>query len=163
MAVSKDGGNSFQNFKISESPFAPWSSVFFGDYTNVSAFNNVVRPIWTRLDQNGLSIWTAIIDTDVVGLNEEESIPFALEQNYPNPFSESTWFKFKIRKAGVSSLIVYDVFGNKIVSVFEDKFFRPGKYVEHFKPAAYALKPGCFYFRFCSANECSQRKMLYVK
>lgn len=49
MALSKDGGASFKNFKISESPFIPTDNVFFGDYTNVTAHNNVVRPIWARL------------------------------------------------------------------------------------------------------------------
>ncbi|HHH53030.1 MAG TPA: exo-alpha-sialidase, partial [Bacteroidetes bacterium] len=47
MAVSRDGGESFENFKISESPFDPNKNVFFGDYTNISAYDNIVRPIWT--------------------------------------------------------------------------------------------------------------------
>ena len=39
LAVSRDGGETFENMKISESPFDPMSSVFFGDYTNISACN----------------------------------------------------------------------------------------------------------------------------
>ena len=35
--------------------------VFFGDYTNVSAHNNVIRPIWARLQMDILSVWTAIV------------------------------------------------------------------------------------------------------
>ena len=62
LAVSKDGGISFENHKISESPFSPNSRVFFGDYINISAHNGVVRPIWTRYENGNLSIWTAIID-----------------------------------------------------------------------------------------------------
>jgi len=65
MAVSRDGGESFHNFKISESPFVPTSNVFFGDYNNVNAHNNVIRPIWTRLHQGQLSVWSAIIDPNV--------------------------------------------------------------------------------------------------
>ena len=62
VAVSTDGARSFQNLKISEQPFKPSSSVFFGDYNHISAHDGVVRPIWTRLDKGVLSIWTAIMD-----------------------------------------------------------------------------------------------------
>jgi len=62
LAVSRDGGETFVNTRISESPFTPDAGTFFGDYTNISAHRGVVRPIWTRLDTSVLSIWTAIID-----------------------------------------------------------------------------------------------------
>lgn len=62
VAVSKDGGATFQNHKISTSPFTPISQVFFGDYINISAHNGIVRPIWTRYENGMLSIWTALID-----------------------------------------------------------------------------------------------------
>lgn len=62
VAVSRDGGNTFENMRVSKSPFIPKSLVFFGDYNHISAHDGVVRPIWTRLDHNDLSIWTAIMD-----------------------------------------------------------------------------------------------------
>ncbi len=62
MARSTDGGETFNNFKVSSTPFTPNSSSFFGDYTNVTAHNGKVRPIWTRLDNTSLSLYTAIVD-----------------------------------------------------------------------------------------------------
>ncbi|TAE05344.1 MAG: exo-alpha-sialidase, partial [Bacteroidetes bacterium] len=62
LATSKDGGETFQNEKISETPFKPNKYVFFGDYNNISAYKGVVRPIWTRLDGTKLSVWTALIE-----------------------------------------------------------------------------------------------------
>ena len=62
LAISKDGGLTFENRKISESSFEPSKDVFFGDYNNISAVNGVVRPIWTRNDNGKLSIWTAIVN-----------------------------------------------------------------------------------------------------
>lgn len=59
---SVDGGQTFTNHKISESPFKTSSLVFFGDYNNISAYNGVVRPIWTRYEKGELSVWTALID-----------------------------------------------------------------------------------------------------
>ena len=62
VAISRDGGNSFKNLKISAAPFEPDTKVFFGDYNHISAHGGVVRPIWTRLDKGVLSVWTAIMD-----------------------------------------------------------------------------------------------------
>ena len=62
LAVSKDGGETFKNVRISESPFRPNPEMFFGDYTNISVHNGVIRPIWTRLHRGRISLHTAIID-----------------------------------------------------------------------------------------------------
>ena len=63
LAVSKDAGNTFENIRISDSPFTPNSAIFFGDYTNISAHNNIVRPIWTTLNDNIKTLKTVLIDT----------------------------------------------------------------------------------------------------
>lgn len=57
LARSTDGGKTFVNRRISESPFIPKSFSFFGDYTNVKAYNGFIRPVWTRSDKGKLSIW----------------------------------------------------------------------------------------------------------
>lgn len=62
LAVSKDGGEHFKNYKISESPFLPNPRIFFGDYTNISAHNGVIRPIWTRLHSGNISLYTALVE-----------------------------------------------------------------------------------------------------
>lgn len=62
LAYSKDGGENFTNLKISESPFTPQLGVFFGDYNDISAYNGVIRPIWTRQEGFKLSVWTALIN-----------------------------------------------------------------------------------------------------
>lgn len=61
MAISKNGGTTFENYTISESPFVPSDKIFFGDYNNISAYDGMVRPIWTRYENGMLSIWTALI------------------------------------------------------------------------------------------------------
>jgi hypothetical protein len=64
LAYSKDGGTTFKNEIVSESSFTPSLGIFFGDYNNIVAHNNVVRPIWTRLQSGALSIWTDITPRD---------------------------------------------------------------------------------------------------
>lgn len=62
LAYSADGGDSFINQKISESPFLPSKNAFFGDYNNISAHKGRIRPIWTRADGVNLSVWTALVE-----------------------------------------------------------------------------------------------------
>uniref|UniRef100_A0A7V2ZIU9 T9SS type A sorting domain-containing protein n=1 Tax=Ignavibacterium album TaxID=591197 RepID=A0A7V2ZIU9_9BACT len=66
VARSTNGGETFTNFKVSQSSFTPSSNIFFGDYTNIAAFNKKVYPIWMRLDGSTLSVWTAIIHDSLV-------------------------------------------------------------------------------------------------
>ena len=56
LARSTDGGTTFENVKISESPFTPVKSVFFGDYIGVNSYNNFTACIWQRLDKGRLSV-----------------------------------------------------------------------------------------------------------
>jgi len=60
VAKSTDGGNSFENFKVSESSFTPTSGVFFGDYTNIAAWDGKIYPFWMRL-QGSLSVLITVI------------------------------------------------------------------------------------------------------
>lgn len=61
LASSTDGGVTWTNERISQTPFIPTDKVFFGDYNNIAAHQGIVRPIWTRCDEGRLSIWTALI------------------------------------------------------------------------------------------------------
>ena len=85
-AKSTDGGVTFDNFKISETPFTPTSGVFFGDYTNIAAFNGKIYPIWMRLHNGQLSIWTTIIEDAPVPV---ELSNFSVSVNRNNV--ELTW------------------------------------------------------------------------
>lgn len=162
MAVSKDGGESFENFRISESPFLPYSSVFFGDYTNVSAHNNVVRPIWTRLEQTNISIHTAIIDTDWLSIEETATAPFSLEQNVPNPFDESTYISFKLRQPQMVSLQVFDAYGRLVCTLIAQQNMEAGKYTRHFSTQDYPVAPGLYYFSLQAGDKSVRRKMLIL-
>ncbi len=64
VATSTDGGATWTNRTVSESPFTPEGKVFFGDYNNITAVDGHVRPIWTREVNGVLSVWTALLDLD---------------------------------------------------------------------------------------------------
>jgi hypothetical protein len=68
LAVSKTGGNTFEpNIRISSAPFipnnCPTAGNFFGDYTNISAYNNIVRPIWAMCNTSQQAVYISLIDS----------------------------------------------------------------------------------------------------
>lgn len=89
VARSTNGGETFTNFKVSQSSFTPSSFVFFGDYTGIAAADRKVYPIWMRMDGTALSVWTALI-TDSLNVIRQYpvrggwnliSVPLVLEDN----------------------------------------------------------------------------------
>ena len=133
MARSTDGGLTFQNFKISSTPFAPVSSVFFGDYTNVAVSNGIIRPIWTRMDNGNLSVWTALVDTTLIpGAGSGSTSSETLEDfnTYPNPFTNNSYVSFKLNKASYVTLNIYDATGRLMGRPIDNKLYLKGKWVE---------------------------------
>ncbi len=62
LAYSNDGGSTWTNEKISDSPFIPDNNQFFGDSNDIAAYAGIVRPVWTRMENGKLSVWTALVD-----------------------------------------------------------------------------------------------------
>jgi hypothetical protein len=165
MARSTDGGETFTNFQVSEEPFVPNPNIFFGDYTNVTAHNNVIRPIWARCQNSQMSIWTAIVDPTVVGIEEEikGAVPISLEQSYPNPFAESAWISFKLHKAAPVFLGVYDQLGREIDVLVDNTQLQPGKYTYQFNASGRSLAPGIYYFQLVSNDNVLRQKILLAR
>jgi hypothetical protein len=168
MARSTNGGSTFTNFVVSSSPFTPTSSVFFGDYTNITAAHGIVRPIWARLQSGQLSIWTAIVYYPVAIKNPSNEVPgsYGLFQNYPNPFNPSTTIKFDIPSEGKSSvpvkLAVYDILGREI-SVLVNDDLAPGSYEYNWNASNYSSGV-YFYMLKTGDNSFSEtRKMVLSK
>jgi hypothetical protein len=160
LAVSRDGGETFENIKLSDTPFLPHASVFFGDYTNISAEGNVVRPIWARLNGNELSVWTALADSIVSGTGRKEESILALDQNYPNPVKDFTCIAYKVHRATTVSLMVCDLFGREVAVLTSKKWVSPGKYVEYFDAARSGLPPGIYYFSLINDEQILRKKMV---
>ena len=147
MAKSVDGGETFSNFKISQTSFMPTSSVFFGDYINVAALDGLVCPIWMRLDTTRLSVWTAPY-RDAPSMSVGGPAPvlpeFRLWQNYPNPFNPTTVVSYQLSVVSNVRLVVYDVLGRE-VAVLVDERKGPGSYTIRFNAAG--LASGVYFYR----------------
>lgn len=165
MARSTDGGETFTNFLVSEEPFWPIANIFFGDYTNIVAHDNVIRPVWARLHNSQLSIWTAIVDPYMVGVGEisEQMVPFSVLQSFPNPFFESTWFSYKLHRQAPVFLAVYDQFGRLVEVIENNKNQQPGKYSYQFNASGRNLAPGVYYFSLISGEKIAHQKVVLAR
>jgi len=162
VARSVDGGESFENFKVSETPFIPSSGVFFGDYTNIAARNGKVYPIWMRLDDRNLSVWTAIIDDSLATAVAARPDPgihgYALLQNYPNPFNPTTVISYHLPLSQVVYLRVYDVLGREVATL-TNRLQTAGLHSIRFDASDL---PGGLYFYRLTAGGFSQTKTMVL-
>ncbi len=163
LAYSTDGGNTFVNQKISESPFVPNSGVFFGDYTNITAHNNIVRPIWARLHGGQISIWTDVTPFEI--LSSED---FGLQDTnkviqYPNPASNISYVSFKLHELSQVSLRLYDQQGREVYTIIENEKKGYGKYIIPINLDELNLKNGTYLCNL-SVNGISETlKMIVIK
>jgi len=163
LAISEDGGETFANYKISETPFIPYSTVFFGHYIGISAYDDHVFATWMRMDDGQLSIWGTTIDPQTVGNSQLQAIPFSLSQNTPNPFSEYTFFCFKLDEPSDVTLMVMDLLGNHIATLLDHQQMKKGKHVVEFHPEKYNLAPGVYHYSLVTNNRTITKKMIYGK
>lgn len=163
MARSIDGGESFVNFKISESPFLPNEGVFFGDYTNIAAHDGKIRPIWTRLHNGDLSVWTAIVNFSLntsveEDLNNEE---FSKIQQYPNPANDEVYFSFKLRSESPVSLSIYDLQGKLLAEPVKNVTYPVGKHIIPFQFKENGFEKGVYYYRLILGDKIKTDKIIF--
>jgi hypothetical protein len=161
LAISDDGGETFLNYKISDTPFYPYSTVFYGHYIGISAYDDHVFATWMRQDEGDLSIWGSSIDPNTVSTMEIQSMPFSLSQNSPNPFEEYTFFSFKLETAGQVTLKVFDTFGKIVAVLIDNERVVAGKHVIRFSPEKYNLVPGVYYYSLVTNQKTIAKKMIY--
>jgi hypothetical protein len=163
LAVSRDGGETFSNHKISETPFNPNKEVFFGDYSNISAHNNVVRPVWIRLDDRELSLWTAIIEPDSLdSVSEDEIFPdeFEIISIYPNPFNNSTIIKYYLPGSGFVDLKAYNILGKEVDNILTGN---QTEGINHIEWQPQNISSGIYFIMMKFNNIVKIKKTVYLK
>lgn len=165
MAVSKDGGETFSNYRINERTFNPSQNIFFGDYTNVAAYEGKIYPIWMAMNNQKLSVWTSIIEEDYfTGVEESEPTDalrrFKLHQNYPNPFNPTTTIGYELNFAEYVEIAIYDVLGNKIDQVVKE--YQRAGYHEVIVDSD-KMPSGVYFYKLFTKDYKASRKMVVLK
>jgi hypothetical protein len=100
-------------------------------------------------------------DYVAVEKNEQVAITFSLDQNYPNPFNPSTVIPFSISKKSPVSLIVYNMLGQEVSRVVNNKVMNSGSHSVHFN--ASDLSSGVYFYQLQSNNITITKKMIFMK
>ncbi|MFK7845374.1 MAG: DUF1501 domain-containing protein [Rhodothermales bacterium] len=95
-----------------------------------------------------------------VSTEGEAITSFALEQNYPNPFAQSTSIKFSLSEAEEVKLTVYDVSG-KAVSVVANRTYARGEHTVAFD--AGSLASGLYIYQLETPSQRISRQMTVVR
>ena len=124
--------------------------------------NNGVMPTYATVKIcNPPNTWTY---GDVTSVEEiyENVIPekFYLSQNYPNPFNPSTTIEFQLPEAGAVTLKVYDVLGEEIKTLIDQRM-NSGNYKVNFDGSG--QPSGIYFYNLISGDYKSVKKMILLK
>jgi hypothetical protein len=120
LSRSADGGQTFHAVAVSDLSFTPDPSVFFGDYIGLAAWNQVVYPMWMRMDGFTLSVWTTRVSDAETVVSVPASGPattLALHGAFPNPFRSTTRLSYALAAAGPVSVRIVDVAGRQVATL----------------------------------------------
>ncbi len=137
--------NSFYNF-ITENP--PDSVIFY-----IKTFSND-KYFWSD------SFTFRFVQTGISALINDVPIEYALQQNFPNPFNNSTAINFSIPKTEFVSLKIFNPLGQEIKTIVE-KQFSPGIYRYLWDATEFAS--GVYYYKIEAGEFVHIRKLILMK
>jgi phosphatidylserine/phosphatidylglycerophosphate/cardiolipin synthase-like enzyme len=126
------------------------------DENSLTIFDNRVNNLYYQefyqryIESGGNSL-------QVQSVEEEAGPGFALDQNYPNPFSEQTTIKFTVQKVSDIKLVVVDLIGRE-VQTFTYKTLPPGIYESAFDGSS--LPGGVYFYKISTGNYSETKKMI---
>lgn len=86
---------------------------------------------------------------------------FVLNQNYPNPFNPTTQIKFALPGPGTINLTVYNLLGQEVKQLINNRYYTAGEYVVDFN--AGNLSSGIYIYKIQTQFGAQMRKMILLK
>ncbi len=86
---------------------------------------------------------------------------FSLQANYPNPFNPGTTIRYSVKHVGQVSLKVYNIAGQQVATLVNEKQHDSGEYEVYFDAAN--LPAGIYFYRFKAQKFSATRKMSLIK
>ncbi len=98
----------------------------------------------------------------ILGVKSENNVAnnFNLQQNYPNPFNPATIIKYRIAKAGVVTLKVFNLLGEEVATLVNENE-HPGNYEVQFDERN--LASGIYLYQLQAGNFFATKKMILLK
>jgi hypothetical protein len=169
---SPTGGNKTKN-----TPSAAWNKSFDFDRRGWQYFHDTLdcaystgSPAYTAADGgypvgdlNWFPVRYAAWLNDPVNAvpgDDGQPVAFALDQNYPNPFNPATTITFTIGKSGFTTLVVYNILGQKVATPVAG-MLSAGTHEVRFN--ASALASGMYFYQLASGSSVAVKKMMVLK
>jgi len=174
LARSFDGGDTWKEFEISDHHFKPapiggLGQGYQGDVIDLTSAGTKIWPVWMDNSSGLYQVWTSPIEfTNVNAVNENRvfSSSPGLKQNYPNPFTNYTKIGYRVAVPGLVSLMVFDVLGNKVCELVNERQ-SAGSYEVEFNPSDYFSKntagSSIFFYRLMMNDRAETRRMVYLE
>lgn len=84
--------------------------------------------------------------TGIGHIERETAKVFELDQNYPNPYQESTLISFSLKQSAALQLELWDLSGKKVASILNENRI-PGEYQVEINPEALGLSAGNYVYQ----------------
>lgn len=143
--------------KISQRPFQPTDKVFFGDYSSIAVMGSMVRPMWTRLDQGALSVWTALVEDTLSPVVAQENVSI-LDSSSP-----TTFVSFKLKRPALVRLTLVDMNGRLQAEVIKSDLLPAGKHIIPIHKKALQISEGLYYYVLEIEGLSVKKKLLTVR
>lgn len=167
--VSSNNGTNWQTVKTFTGESPDWTNENF-DLTTFANASSQMK-IRFRLTSDGFKNADGWYVDDVklynynvgpVGIpgNNVSPASFSLEQNYPNPFNPSTVIKYNIPNSAHVSIKVFDILGNEVAQVVNEKK-NPGSYEVEFNGAN--LSSGVYFYKITAGSFTDVKRMMMIK
>lgn len=110
-----------------------------------------------QIDLDGTSELSEIITVKA----GELATSILLNQNYPNPFNPKTQINFAVKEKCNLKLIVYDLLGNEIATLFDGEVLQNTLYKTEFDGTE--LSTGIYFYQLITPTKIEVKKMLLIK
>ena len=103
--------------------------------------------------------------TGVRNAVEARPLAFNLEQNYPNPFNAGTCIRFELAQAREVQLIVYNVFGQKVMTLVNKENYAAGTHTVFWDGTVngVSVPSGMYIYRIKAGDFLQHKKMTLLK
>ncbi len=120
LAISRDGGESFQNIKINSYSVKPQKDIFLGDYLGIDAYDGHVWVAWTSRADSSIAGAIAAYYRDLCKPNLPINNTKEIKQ-YPNPSNDVTNLEFTLEEKSVVRLYIENLQGQIVDNPIEEE------------------------------------------
>ncbi len=168
LARSKDGGDTWQEFEVSDHNFKPepiggLGQGYQGDNIDITSTHTNLLPVWMDNSTGIYQVWSTVISFSEVNAIKKQGKKQISSYVYPNPFNKTTALCYQTSEKGEVILHVYDAQGNKI---FDEnlKNHEPGSFIYKLDtkhPGTNMFnRPGIYYYRLKQGINIETGKMI---